>query len=119
MVTLMSRVFGRGLDFKSNSIPVETAGGVCVICTFFPSSSSEEIQIRGRTARQGKKGSFELVLCQDDVQRDFAATKELLDQFQGSSYEFLKTKRETQTDTNLDAIMEQVKLKIALEILVD
>jgi preprotein translocase subunit SecA len=104
-VTLLSRVFGRGLDFKVNHPSIESVDGVCVICTFFPDSASEEIQIKGRAARQGKKGTFEFILCQPDVQRDFSATPE---QLKDSPYEFLVKKRTTQTDQLLDAKIEQV-----------
>jgi preprotein translocase subunit SecA len=104
-VTLLSRIFGRGLDFKVNHPSIESVDGVCVICTFFPDSASEEIQIKGRAARQGKKGTFEFILCQTDVQRDFSATPE---QLKDSPYEFLVNQRTAKTDQLLDAKKEQV-----------
>jgi preprotein translocase subunit SecA len=104
-VTLLSRVFGRGLDFKVNHPSIEATDGVCVICTFFPASSSEEIQIKGRAARQGKKGTFEFIVCEPDVLRDFSATAENL---KDSPYEFLSKQRIAQTDQLLDAKKEQV-----------
>ena len=104
-VTLLSRVFGRGLDFKVNHPSIESVDGVCVVCTFFPDSESEEIQIRGRAARQGKKGIFEFILSQPDLQRDFSATAE---QLKDSPYDFLVKQRTTQTDNRLDAKKEQV-----------
>ncbi len=91
--------------FKVNHPSIESVDGVCVICTFFPDSASEEIQIKGRAARQGKKGTFEFILCQSDVQRDFSATPEHL---KDSPYEFLVKQRTTQTDQLLDAKIEQV-----------
>jgi preprotein translocase subunit SecA len=104
-VTLLSRIFGRGLDFKVNDLHIESLGGLLVICTFFPDSASEEIQIKGRTARQGKYGAFEFIVCQPDLQRDFSATTDLL---KDSPYEFLVKQRITQTDQRLDAKKEQV-----------
>jgi preprotein translocase subunit SecA len=57
-VTLMIREYGRGTDFKCYDQRMLDAGGVHVIQSFFSSDFSEEIQIRGRTARQGAKGSY-------------------------------------------------------------
>jgi preprotein translocase subunit SecA len=57
-ITLMIRDFGRGTDFKCYDQDVLEAGGVHVIQAFFSTDPSEEIQIRGRCARQGDDGSF-------------------------------------------------------------
>jgi uncharacterized protein YegL len=62
VVTLFTRAFGRGLDFHSRDEAVEVAGGVAVIQTFFSAYLSEEIQTKGRTGRQTKKGSFQIIL---------------------------------------------------------
>jgi hypothetical protein len=66
-VTLFPRVFGRGLDFISRDTAVDAAGGVHVIQTFFSDFLSEEIQIRGRTARQSKRGSYKMILLSSDL----------------------------------------------------
>ena len=50
-------VFGRGTDFFCNDSKVDVAGGVHIVHAFFSVDKSEEFQIRGRTARQGKKGT--------------------------------------------------------------
>jgi len=39
-----------------------------VIQTFLSETESEEIQIKGRTARQGKSGSFSFVLLDSDLE---------------------------------------------------
>lgn len=57
-MTLTTRSFGRGTDFICRDESVEKVGGVHVILTFVPEMNSEFIQIQGRTARQGNKGSF-------------------------------------------------------------
>ena len=44
------------------------AGGVHVIQTFFSRGASEEIQIQGRTARQGKSGTYSLILDVAEIQ---------------------------------------------------
>ena len=57
-ITLMIREFGRGTDFKCFDNRMLKGGGVHVIQTFFSLDLSEEIQIKGRTARQGENGSY-------------------------------------------------------------
>jgi hypothetical protein len=74
-VTLLSKTFGRGIDFYCRDEAVLRAGGVHVIQTFLSKSKSEEIQIRGRTARQGQKGSYSLILNVPDLEK-LGATKE-------------------------------------------
>lgn len=66
-ITLCPAVFGRGTDFFCKDGKVEDNGGVHVIQTFFSEERSEEVQIQGRTARQGKQGSYKLVLLEDDL----------------------------------------------------
>jgi hypothetical protein len=57
-ITLMIRDFGRGTDFKCFDSKMLDAGGVHVIQAFFSIEISEEIQMKGRTARQGAEGSY-------------------------------------------------------------
>jgi hypothetical protein len=66
-VTLLTRVHGRGLDFKVNDKAVERGGGMLVIQTFLSEEWAEEKQIQGRTARQEKKGSYAMVLLASDL----------------------------------------------------
>ncbi|CAF1499257.1 unnamed protein product [Rotaria sordida] len=47
-VTLLTKHFGRGVDFQSET-SVNEKGGIHVIQTFFSSDIKEEIQIKGRT----------------------------------------------------------------------
>ena len=62
MVTLASRMYGRGTDFKIFDDRMEACGGLHVLQTFFSGDLSEEVQIQGRSARQGNQGSYSLVL---------------------------------------------------------
>ena len=57
-ITLMIREYGRGTDFKNYDMEMLEAGGAHVIQAFFSTDLSEEVQIKGRCARQGKDGSF-------------------------------------------------------------
>jgi hypothetical protein len=99
-VSFLTRVFGRGLDFVCRDDKVEAAGGVHVIQTFLSEDVSEEIQVKGRTARQGKKGSFTMILNQEDLIRDFALTAEIIAEEKKSAklYEFLDKTRRAQFD---------------------
>jgi len=66
-ITLATASFGRGTDFYCNDGRLEEAGGVEVVLAFVPQDKSEEIQIQGRTARQGKKGTCTWIVHEDEV----------------------------------------------------
>jgi preprotein translocase subunit SecA len=57
-ITLLTRAFGRGIDFVVEERSVMQAGGMHIIQTFISEDESESVQIEGRTARQGQKGTF-------------------------------------------------------------
>lgn len=57
-ITLMIREYGRGTDFKCFDSRMIDGGGVHVIQAFFSTEIAEEVQIKGRTARQGARGSY-------------------------------------------------------------
>ncbi|EFA77010.1 helicase [Heterostelium album PN500] len=77
-VTLITRSFGRGVDFIVNDDKVIDNGGVHVIQTFLSEEITEEIQIKGRTARQGQKGSYKIILQKPDLVK-MGMTSESLD----------------------------------------
>jgi len=66
-ITLMIREFGRGTDFKCFDARMLDGGGVHVIQAFFSTEIAEEIQIKGRTAHQGARGSYSMVLHADTL----------------------------------------------------
>jgi len=66
-VTFATRIFGRGTDFVVRDKLVINSGGIHIIQTFLSSSKSEEIQIKGRTARQGSRGSYSIVLLDNEL----------------------------------------------------
>nr|XP_047141291.1 uncharacterized protein LOC124816231 [Hydra vulgaris] len=68
-ITFLTRAFGRGTDFVCSDQNVIVNGGVHVIQTFFSEELSEEVQIQGRTARQGKDGSCSMVLRDSDLEK--------------------------------------------------
>lgn len=67
-VTLTTAVFGRGTDFVCNDDALLKAGGVHIVQGFIANAMSEEKQIQGRTARQGKDGSYSMILEAQDLQ---------------------------------------------------
>ncbi|CAJ1966717.1 unnamed protein product [Cylindrotheca closterium] len=73
-ITICPAVFGRGTDFFCKDSKVENSGGVHVIQTFLSEQRSEEVQIQGRTARQGKQGSYKLILLEHDLVETFGVT---------------------------------------------
>jgi hypothetical protein len=68
-ITLLTREFGRGTDFICYDDKLLASGGVHVVQTFVSDELSEETQIKGRTARQGNKGSFSMVLLDQTLER--------------------------------------------------
>jgi hypothetical protein len=68
-ITLFTRTFGRGTDFICHDQNVLASGGTHVIQTFLSEEVSEEVQIKGRTARQGNQGSYSMVLLDCDLEK--------------------------------------------------
>ncbi len=66
-----------------------------IIQTFFSEELAEEIQIKGRTARQKSKGSYQLVLFSKDLKESFELTPEDEDKMKNTDkkYAILKEKR--------------------------
>ena len=69
--TFASEAFGRGTDFFCKDTKLTNAGGVHVLQTFLALKKADEVQIQGRTARQGKQGTYGLVLLQKDLTAKF------------------------------------------------
>jgi hypothetical protein len=101
-ITLSTREFGRGIDFKSPSPEVDAKGGIHVVQTFLSEEPSEEVQIQGRTARMGKEGSYRLVLHGPSLSKFDIELKDIAEKKKGgideagkpvSVYSFLCEKR--------------------------
>lgn len=94
-VLLSVRKLGRGIDFKCDDRQVNEAGGVLVLQAFFSDATTEEVQIRGRTARQGHRGGYRLILPKNQLQETYDLTDEELVEMQESSlYRGLCSRRE-------------------------
>eukprot|EP00961_Rhodomonas_salina_P163224 2198387-Rhodomonas_salina.2 len=95
-VSLLSREFGRGLDFPSPSKSLH----VHVVQTFLSAEKSEEIQIQGRTARQGSKGFYKLVLLADHLSKFGVGLPEIeTARASGTMYKMLDVKRRSHFET--------------------
>ena len=113
-ITLLTKAYGRGTDFICHDDEVDAAGGVHVVQTYFTDSYSEEIQNRGRTARQGHRGSFYMVLnlaqLQTQFQRSDSAILDII-QDSTSAYDKLDKLRaivfEERNEDNLSAARKQ------------
>ena len=68
MVTLLTANFGRGTDFVCRNPQLLSNGGVHVLQTFYSKEKSEEYQIMGRGARQGDRGSYAMILVDQDLE---------------------------------------------------
>lgn len=73
-ITISTATFGRGTDFFCKDAKLEENNGLLVIQTFLSLEKSEEIQIQGRTARQGQKGSYCMVLLESDLTQKYDIT---------------------------------------------
>lgn len=67
-ITLLTRSFGRGTDFEMSTL-VASKGGCLGIQTFIHEDKSEHIQIKGRVARQGRKGDYFLTIQKSDLEK--------------------------------------------------
>ena len=93
-ITLMTKEFGRGTDFICYDNDLKTHGGPHVIATFVPEELSEETQIKGRTARQGDKGSFSMVLLDTSLEKFGILDKDIKEiKANGKLYETINEKR--------------------------
>ena len=107
--TLSSKAFGRGTDFVCRDQQVIDAGGVVVIQTFFSTNPSESIQIKGRTARQGAKGIFRVVLLETDLLTFFSDEKTLKNEVQSRAlYTELQTIRDKKYENGVLELKDKV-----------
>ncbi|MBS0359494.1 MAG: tetratricopeptide repeat protein [Proteobacteria bacterium] len=63
-ITIATNIAGRGTDIKPSE-EAEKNGGMHVILTFYPLNERVKAQAIGRTARQGRNGSYSFILNQE------------------------------------------------------
>ncbi|ETN97163.1 hypothetical protein RFI_40367 [Reticulomyxa filosa] len=102
-VGLFTKAFGRGTDFYCCDQIVSANGGPHVIQTFLSEELSEEVQIKGRTARQGTSGSYSLILCDKSLEK-FLITQQDIENARNSGdlYPMLDVKRNEFFKTKYD-----------------
>ena len=109
-VTIATAPFGRGTDFFMKDRKLEESGGMVVVQTFLSCEKSEETQIKGRTARQGKSGSYVMVLLESDLCEKFGIEKgEAARKGREELYSFLDEKRRAVHERNLEGLTGKVK----------
>jgi len=93
-IIVATNIAGRGTDITTSSC-VEDCGGLHIIITFLPSTLRVELQNAGRTCRQGKKGSTQLILFDEKC----LSVKELKDQINALEEETMqKAKKDGKRD---------------------
>jgi preprotein translocase subunit SecA len=65
----MTDAFGRGTDFELLDDHIKSVGGLHVIQAFLSLEESEEVQIKGRTARQNNNGSYDCIITENCLQK--------------------------------------------------
>ena len=111
-ITLCTRIFGRGSDFVVTDDRVNELGGPHVIQTFFSLDVSEEIQIKGRTARNGGNGSFSMILNIRSIKRKFGMNQKST----GSLvYKILNEKRQILRKESNQLALEKIHERIAFQ----
>ncbi|KAL4480352.1 hypothetical protein ABPG74_020868 [Tetrahymena malaccensis] len=106
-ITLLTKIFGRGIDFQVNDTVIIQNYGIHVIQTFFSEDKSEETQTKGRTGRQGEEGTFSMVLKQDSLQ-GFLKTEEDQKKIQrlDEIYEILDKNRQVNFENDFKSNLE-------------
>lgn len=69
-VIISTNIAGRGTDFKTSE-ELEANGGLHVIVAFLPCNKRVEDQAFGRTARQGKSGTAQIIIHEDEILNEF------------------------------------------------
>jgi hypothetical protein len=86
---------------------VQANGGIHVIQTFLSNELSEEIQIKGRAARQGDAGSYSMVLIYSSLEK-FKITHESVRMHSANLYDHLNKQRTDNFDDDYNENITQV-----------
>jgi len=109
-ITLMIREFGRGTDFKCFDSRMLDGGGVHVIQAFFSTEIAEEIQIKGRTARQGARGSYSMVLNAESLMEKMGLAPSDIESMRLKStyYSYLDSRRSNDYEDMCNRLKDKV-----------
>ena len=104
----VTAAFGRGTDSKIWT-PNLKIKDLYVIQAFLSEEKFEDIQIQGRTARQGKKGSFGMILLEKDLVEGFhVRPADLAGIGPKERYEWLDQKRVAVHDAKITKVTDRV-----------
>ncbi|KAL4496497.1 hypothetical protein ABPG72_014727 [Tetrahymena utriculariae] len=105
-ITMMTRIFCRGIDFRVLDTTLFQNYGIHVIQTFFSEDKSEEIQAKGRTARQGEEGSYSIILEIDMIQAFLKSDEEKHKMSQnGLIYDIIDSNRQANFENDFKSNM--------------
>jgi hypothetical protein len=103
-VSLLTASYGRGTDFICRDKRVKKNHGVHVIQTYLSGDLSEEIQIKGRTARQGEYGSYSMVLLDSELEKYLIFEEDIKKmRSKGEFYNVLNQKRKKLYEENYNS----------------
>ncbi|KAL4496499.1 hypothetical protein ABPG72_014729 [Tetrahymena utriculariae] len=106
-ITMMTRIFCRGIDFRVLDTTLFQNYGIHVIQIFFSEDKSEEIQAKGRTARQGEEGSYSMILELDMLQAFIKSDEEKHQMSQRNlCYDIIDNNRQTNFEIDFKSNMQ-------------
>ena len=109
-ITLMTTSFARGTDFDVIEKEMANNSSGHVIQTFFSAEPGEEIQIQGCAARQGKKGSYSMVLLDETLEKFGISAQDAQKAYSEQKlYALLKSKRGAFIETRHQEISQGVE----------
>ena len=97
-VVVATNLAGRGTDIKV-STEVDSNGGLFVMLSFLSQNTRVELQAFGRTARKGKPGSAQVIMCTSHLQETFGTV---------SSLEEAKRTRDRLAADKINDVMQEV-----------
>ncbi|KAH7705944.1 hypothetical protein AAVH_26835 [Aphelenchoides avenae] len=107
-IVVATNLAGRGTDFKTSDA-VDLNGGLSVLLTFLPANPRVYEQAFGRTARQGKPGTAQLICLKPEVANDYADIDGILTSREASQLVFNRL-QQANLDFQDDAFAEYAKM---------